>query len=58
MKQLRAEGIEKLLAALRGDCQHLERLSRDDPKVVECLSAAQAKLVAAEILVREERASA
>jgi hypothetical protein len=35
MKQLRAEGVQKLAEALQEDCRHLERLSRDDPGIGE-----------------------
>lgn len=35
MKQLRAEGIQKLAEALREDCRHLQRLSRDDNGIGE-----------------------
>lgn len=61
MKQLRASGIEKLLANLREDCLHLERLSRDDQQLVDLLEAVGGAINAAQIRVQDttrERASA
>lgn len=61
MKQLRAEGIERLIATLREDSIHILRLSRDDDALQVALRETLRPIELAENRIAElleERASA
>lgn len=53
MKKLRARGIEGITEALRDDCVHLMRLSRDDEVLQEAYRSTLGPLEAAEARAAE-----
>jgi hypothetical protein len=65
MKQLRAEGVRKLLNEQRKDLRQIQRLTRDDPELqrhftsaLDSLELAWIRVIDNEEEAEEERASA